>query len=308
MKLSKRIVKCLSIFMMAFMLSTLLPVTGTLFEKTAEAAVKINKKAKTMYVGSSYKLKVTGTTKHVSWKSSNKKIVTVSSKGKVTAKNPGSATVTALIGSNGKVTKLTCKIRVKPRLSLDRDYVECTTDDFEVVYLTFKNDKDGEGIMISTAGSEVVKAKLGDWDGDTLPIYLTPLTTGVATITVYITQGSGLDMSFSDTGSISFDVKITEGESDELDEWMDLDTIKSTFANVSIRRDGNQVKIEDTTPDFDGFANPGRKLTLALPQTMIPLQEYTSNGIKVRLDEYGYLQLNIYDLQNKMPIFKQTIK
>lgn len=71
--------------------------------------IGISDKTKTIYVGSSYTLKLTGTTiKSVS--SSNKKVATVTSKGKVTAKKAGKATIT-LKGKNGKSYK--CKVTVK---------------------------------------------------------------------------------------------------------------------------------------------------------------------------------------------------
>lgn len=76
---------------------------------TVQAAAKLNVKKKTIYKGSTYKLKVKGTKKKVKWTSSNKKIATVSSKGKVTAKKNGKATITAKVGKK----KLKCKVTVK---------------------------------------------------------------------------------------------------------------------------------------------------------------------------------------------------
>lgn len=49
-------------------------------------------------------------TEKIKWSTSDKKIATVSSKGKVTAKKPGKVTITAR-SSNGK--KATCKVTVK---------------------------------------------------------------------------------------------------------------------------------------------------------------------------------------------------
>lgn len=71
--------------------------------------VGINTKKKTIYVGSSYTLKLTGTTIK-STSSSNKKVATVSKKGKVSAKKAGKATIT-LKGKNGK--KYKCTVTVK---------------------------------------------------------------------------------------------------------------------------------------------------------------------------------------------------
>ena len=52
---------------------------------------KLNKKKVTLYVGKSVRLKVKGTKKKAKWKSSNKKVAAVSSKGKVSAKKKGPA-------------------------------------------------------------------------------------------------------------------------------------------------------------------------------------------------------------------------
>lgn len=100
------------------------------------ASVSLNKKSVTLTAGDSTVLKVKGTKKSVKWTSSNKKIVTVTKKGKVTAKKPGSATVYAKVA--GK--KLKCKVTVKavpltkywtpgsePAVQL-REYVEKVTN------------------------------------------------------------------------------------------------------------------------------------------------------------------------------------
>lgn len=76
----------------------------------AEAAtVKISAQKKTLTVGKSFTLKITGTKKKVTWSTSKKSVATVSSKGKVTAKKAGTATITAKV--DGK--KYTCKVTVK---------------------------------------------------------------------------------------------------------------------------------------------------------------------------------------------------
>lgn len=110
MKKTKKIIGavCLAIVMTMVVPSIVPSLSGTI---TVEAAskVKLNKTKATVYVGKSTQLKVTGTKKKVTWKSSNKKIATVTSKGKVTAKKKGTATITATV--SGK--KYTCKVTVK---------------------------------------------------------------------------------------------------------------------------------------------------------------------------------------------------
>ncbi len=70
---------------------------------------KLSKSTLTLHRPNSATLKVTGTTMKVKWKSSNKDVATVNSKGKVTAKKAGKVTITATVG--GK--ELKCKVTVK---------------------------------------------------------------------------------------------------------------------------------------------------------------------------------------------------
>ena len=72
------------------------------------ATVKLNMTKKTMVIGSTYKLKVKNTKKTVKWTSSDKKVATVSSTGKVTAKKAGTTIITAKVGKK----KLKCTITV----------------------------------------------------------------------------------------------------------------------------------------------------------------------------------------------------
>jgi len=76
---------------------------------TVKNPIKLNATSKTLYKGNTYTLKVSGTSKKVTWSSSNKSVATVSSKGKVTTKKAGTATISAKV--DGKTLK--CKITVK---------------------------------------------------------------------------------------------------------------------------------------------------------------------------------------------------
>lgn len=78
--------------------------------------VKLNKTALTISHGHTYDLVATvspsnATNKSLTWKSSDTKIVKVSSKGVITAVKPGTATVTCTTKDTGK--KATCKVTVK---------------------------------------------------------------------------------------------------------------------------------------------------------------------------------------------------
>ena len=74
----------------------------------AEAAVRLNRSTATVGIRQTITLKVTGAKTKVKWKSSNKKIATVSSKGVVKGIKKGTATITAKV----KKKKYTCRVTV----------------------------------------------------------------------------------------------------------------------------------------------------------------------------------------------------
>lgn len=70
---------------------------------------KINKTSQTIHINDSYTLKISKTTQKITWSTSNKNVAVVNSKGKVTAKKAGIATITAKVGNS----KYYCKVTVK---------------------------------------------------------------------------------------------------------------------------------------------------------------------------------------------------
>lgn len=96
------------VLMVALAVPSSAPVVGPVSTVSA-ASVKISNTSITLTKGKTKQLKIRGTSKKVTWSSSNKKVATVTSKGKVTAKKVGKATITAKV--NGK--KYRCKVTVK---------------------------------------------------------------------------------------------------------------------------------------------------------------------------------------------------
>ena len=91
--------------------------TITVTVGTPVTKVKLNKTKSTMTIGKKQTLKATVTPKKASskavvWKSSNKKVATVTSKGVVKAKKAGTATITAT-AKDGSGKKASCKVTVK---------------------------------------------------------------------------------------------------------------------------------------------------------------------------------------------------
>ena len=85
----------------------------TVKKKVAATRVKLNKTSLTLKKGKSFQLKAIvtpeKTTDKVTYKTSNKKIVTVTSKGKLVAKKKGKATITVTVGKK----KAVCRVVVK---------------------------------------------------------------------------------------------------------------------------------------------------------------------------------------------------
>lgn len=109
--------KIMGAFLLALCISIVAPATVPLTANitTVEAAkVKLSKSKATLIKGQTLKLEVKNTSKKVKWSTSNKKIATVNSSGKITAKKAGTVTITATISNK----KYTCKVTVEqPKIS-----------------------------------------------------------------------------------------------------------------------------------------------------------------------------------------------
>lgn len=104
----KKTSRLFTILLSAMVLLTSFPI------QTEAATIELNKATATVYVGSSTTLKMKGTSEETTWSTSNKKVATVSSKGKVTGKKAGTATITAKVGKKSYKCKVTVK---KPYIS-----------------------------------------------------------------------------------------------------------------------------------------------------------------------------------------------
>lgn len=136
--------------------------------------ITLNETVKELVIGTSYRLKVKSVapkkaSKEVTFKSNNKKVATVNSKGKITAKKAGTTTITVTSKVNKKV-KATCKVTVyakaksitlsttKKELSLGETFtlsasVKPTTSIQNVTY------KSSNSRIASVTKKGVVKAK-----------------------------------------------------------------------------------------------------------------------------------------------------
>lgn len=118
----------------------------------ASAKVKISATKKTLYVGKSTTLKVTGTKKKGKWNLSNKKVATVTQKGKVTVKKKGMATIKAIVAKSTFKCNVTIKdvnntgptptqIPVKEDEIVNVNKLLCEDENISVVFKEIKNGK-----------------------------------------------------------------------------------------------------------------------------------------------------------------------
>lgn len=108
---TKLLVLCMTLFVGC---SFTLPAQAIALDNHASATatnVKINKTKVTITEGKTVQLKVTGTKKKIKWSTSKKSVATVTTKGKVTGKKAGTATITAKVGKKA----LKCKVMVKKK-------------------------------------------------------------------------------------------------------------------------------------------------------------------------------------------------
>lgn len=179
--------KLTALLMMVIVLGLidLLPVGENVLTVDAATEVKMNKDKLTLYVGGSSTLKISGTTNEVKWSTTNKRVVKVSSIGKVTALNVGTATVNASV--NNKVYK--CKVTVKSRLSVDEKSLK-VTDFYGYAIFTVKGGTDDDYVTFEVSDPTILDCEWEEWDGDDITLDMIPLNDGVTTVTVKLNDSS----------------------------------------------------------------------------------------------------------------------
>ncbi len=133
--------------------------------------IKLNATAKSIGKGSTYTLKptfapTTAANKTLSWKSSNTSVATVSSKGVVTAKAIGTATITVKTQDGAKTA--TCKVTVKKAVYNTRGnstgnsiaYGSAAMESGKLFFVQTQSDIEGIYVMTATAGSGAKGKKL----------------------------------------------------------------------------------------------------------------------------------------------------
>lgn len=104
--------------------------------KVKSADPTINYSKKTLTPGDTLQLRVFGTEKYVMWNSDKSDIIKLTDKGLVEAISEGTAKVSATIGSGKNNIKLTCTIKIKPKVSADKTILFMENDEYETITVT----------------------------------------------------------------------------------------------------------------------------------------------------------------------------
>ncbi len=177
MKQIKRLIRLLALVMVLSVLSpSMIPLNTT---SVAQAAtVKLNKKTLTLEVGKSTTLKITGTKSKITWSSSNKAVATVNTKGKVTAKKAGKATITATVNKK----KYSCTVTVKKAVDPYIKNAPFSAQEATLGKIKFVYPKDFTNQVITGEGSQLMTL-LYPKNADSL--------SGTPYLTIYIEETDG---------------------------------------------------------------------------------------------------------------------
>ena len=145
----------------------------------APTKIKLNKTTVDIFTGKKITLKVKGTKAKAKWSSSDKSIATVSNKGVVKAKNPGTAVITAKI--NGKKLKCTVTVKEETKLSLDVSKKTILTGDNFTINATVTPDEMVSLVTWESSDTSVATVENG---------VVTGIKEGTATITAKVDDKS----------------------------------------------------------------------------------------------------------------------
>lgn len=185
-----------------------------------EKSMKLNYSSLKMVVGKTKTLKVSNAPGKVKWSSSNSSVVSVTSKGKLTAKSKGKATITVKSGSQKKQCKVTVKLPKVKSIKIGEYSSEMVTYDSQEVEITAKPSSvlDYYEVSVTSSDSSIVQAEVEkDDDGGYYIELESEDLAGTATITV---SAGGKTASFAVTVA---DDDMDDDVDDDMDDDVDDD-------------------------------------------------------------------------------------
>ncbi len=222
------------------------------------------------------------------WRSSDSNVASVTKNGKVTAKDQGSCTITATVGSGSGSIKLQCKIYVKSRLNASSTLIYCPMDEFQEIQITMKNPKKNEFLSYSINSSSHVEIELGENRDNTTTVYISPLSKGTTTITFNIVSSeSNLSYTLSNPLEITICVGISV-----MDEWISKKTLNEVFDIYVI--EGEYLEIM-----YEKGLYSAKSINLTPPQEIEIGKEYKSKNIRFKYKSKNEILYNVTDLRTE---------
>ena len=148
--------------------------------------IKITKKTDNLIVGGTYTFAatVTGSDSKVAWQVSDTSRATIdSATGDFKALKKGTVTVTA---SAGKL-KITTEVTIK-EARISTAITDLTIYDDTIIYIKVPNLGAEDTIYFKEADEDIAWCQWGNWDGDTLPLLISPDSVGTTTVTLTTTD------------------------------------------------------------------------------------------------------------------------
>ena len=217
--MSKLFKSLLSVFLAVFMVASLAIIPSSAANPT------LSKTSVTVTKGYQTTLSVSNASGTVTWSTGDKSIATVSSKGKVVGKGPGTTYIYAKTGG----TTLKCKVKVvASKITANKSSV--TLDKIgDTATVTFTVKGSHSGIKVGSTNSSVAKAAWASssWDGNNVTVKITAKGSGTARIKVYnqnyqSTCYKYVDVTVKETAASNIimpyttDVKVNAGEAYDL--------------------------------------------------------------------------------------------
>lgn len=199
---------------------------------------KLSKTSIKMVLKTSYTLKVSGYSGTVKWSSSDKDIVTVTSKGKVKAAGIGTATVKAVAGD----TTLKCKVTViAGSIKFDKSTYTIPAGEAAVITATVKGDN---GVSCVVSNTNVAKLESMIRNGNKLNITLNAKKAGTVKLKVFMLK----DKSISKTVTVKFSSATEISDIEDDSDISDMSYAEQILYYVNIEREKeglSPLKLDD---------------------------------------------------------------
>ncbi len=212
--MAKTMKSLLSVFLAVLMVCSLMVIPSS------AASISLSKSSITLTKGYQTTLKVSGTSKSVTWTTGDKSIATVTSKGKVVGKGVGTTYIYAKVSN----TTLKCKVKVVAA-KITASASNVTLDkagNTKTVTMTVKGSH--SGLTVGSTNKKVATAswvKPVEWDGDKIKLKITAKGEGEAKIKVYLKNYPSSCYKY---------INVTVGDPDVFEEDTEEDTDMSIVA------------------------------------------------------------------------------